>query len=53
MEVVWLKSLGKEIREISQLAKVSITTVYRYLTSYREGGIEKLKEVSSHTNWLR
>ncbi len=48
MEVIWLKSLGKEIPEISQIAHVSITTVYRYLASYREGGIEKLKEVSCY-----
>lgn len=46
MEVVWLKSLGKEMPEISQIAQVSITTAYRYLASYREGGLEKLKEVS-------
>lgn len=46
MEVVWLKSLGKEVPEISQIANVSITTVYRYLASYRAGGIEKLKELS-------
>ena len=46
MEVVWLKSLGKEIAEISQIANVSITTVYRYLASYRAGGLEKLKELS-------
>jgi transposase len=46
MEVVWLKSLGKAEPEISQIANVSLTTVYRYLASYREGGIEKLKEVT-------
>jgi transposase len=46
MEVVWLKSLGKEIAEISQIAQVSIPTVYRYLSSYRAGGIEKLKELN-------
>jgi transposase len=46
MEVVWLKSLGKEVPEISQIANVSITTVYRYLASYRAGGIEKLKELT-------
>jgi transposase len=45
MEVVWLKSLGKPEPEISQLAQVSLTTVYRYLASYRAGGIEQLKEV--------
>lgn len=43
MEVVWLKSLGKTVPEISQIATVSIPTVYRYLASYRAGGIEKLK----------
>jgi transposase len=46
MEVVWLKSLGKEAPEISQIAHVSITTVYRYLASYRAGGIEQLKELN-------
>ncbi len=45
MEVVWLKSLGKEVPEISQIAHVSITTAYRYLASYRAGGLEKLKEL--------
>ena len=29
MEVVWLKSLGKAEPEISQIANVSLTTVYR------------------------
>ena len=46
MEVVWLQSLGKAVPEISQIAQVSITTVYRYLASYREGGIEKLKAIT-------
>lgn len=46
MEVIWLKSLGKDVAEISEIANVSITTVYRYLASYREGGIEKLKELT-------
>jgi transposase len=46
MEVVWLKSLGKGVPEISQIAHVSIPTVYRYLASYRAGGIEKLKELN-------
>lgn len=46
MEVVWLKSLGKEASEISEIANVSIPTVYRYLADYRAGGIEKLKTVT-------
>jgi transposase len=46
MEVVWLKSLGKTVPEISQIAHVSIPTVYRYLASYRSGGLEKLKELT-------
>ena len=46
MEVIWLKSLGKEVPEISQIANVSIPTVYRYLASYRAGGIEKLKALN-------
>lgn len=43
MEVVWLKSQGKAPQEISQLASVSVATVYRYLAEYRTGGLEKLK----------
>jgi transposase len=46
MEVVWLKSLGKDVPEISEIANVSIPTVYRYLASYRAGGIEQLKELT-------
>lgn len=46
MEVVWLKSQGKTPREISQLASVAVSTVYRYLAEYRVGGLEKLKTVN-------
>lgn len=46
MEVLWLKSQGKTPQEISQLASVSMATVYRYLAQYRAGGIEKLKAVN-------
>ena len=45
MEVVWLKSQGKAPAEISQLARVSVATVYRYLGEYRAGGIEQVKTV--------
>ena len=48
MEVLWLKSQGKAPQEISQLASVSLSTVYRYLEQYRMGGIEKLKEIKLH-----
>ena len=46
MEVLWLKSQGKEAQEISQLASVSVSTVYRHLADYREGGLDKLKELN-------
>lgn len=48
MEVLWLKSQGKAPQEISQLASVSLSTVYRYLEQYRDGGIEKLKAINLH-----
>lgn len=43
MEVLWLKSQGLNVTEISRLADVSPATVYRYIGEYREGGIEQLK----------
>lgn len=37
MEVLWLKSQGKAAPEISQLANVSLSSVYRYLGQYQRG----------------
>lgn len=45
MEVLWLKSQGISHRQISQLAKVSSTTVTNYLEEYVKGGIEGLKTI--------
>lgn len=45
MEVLWLKSQGKVPQEISELASVSVATVYRYLGEYRTGGIAGLKVI--------
>jgi transposase len=46
MEVVWLKSQGQAPDEISQLASVSVATVYRYLAEFRTGGLEQLKQLN-------
>jgi len=43
MEVLWLKSQGLNVPEVSRLADVSPATVYRYIGEYREGGVEQLK----------
>ncbi len=48
MEVLWLKSQGKAPQEISQLASVSLSSVYRYLAQYRSGGIAQLKVLNLH-----
>jgi len=45
MEVLWLKSQGKAPQEISQLASVSVSTVYRYLSEYRTSGVAGLKVI--------
>lgn len=44
MEVLWLKSQGLSNPEVQQLAGVGLATVTRYMTLYREGGIERLKQ---------
>ncbi len=46
MEALWLKSLGYPPEEIMKIVKVSKTTLYSYLKEYREGGVEKLKELN-------
>lgn len=48
MEALYLKSQGLLPQDICRLCALSKTTFYRYLNEYREGGIEKLKEVSFH-----
>jgi transposase len=45
MEVVWLKSQGLKHQEIVRLAAVSPNTMRSYLQMYRDGGIERLKEL--------
>ena len=48
MEVLWLKSNGLPHNQIAQLARVCDNTVTEYLSLYREGGIEKLRELNFH-----
>lgn len=48
MEVLWLKSQGKGPQEITKLANVSLSSVYRYLGKYRSGGIDALKIINLH-----
>ena len=48
METLYLKSQGLSPQDVSRLCALSKTTYYRYLHEYREGGIEKLKEVPFH-----
>lgn len=46
MEVLWLKSQGMNVSEVSRLADVSPATAYRYIADYQEGGVEQLKELN-------
>jgi transposase len=46
MDVLWLKSNGLHHNLIAQLAGVCENTVTEYLRIYKEGGIEKLKELN-------
>jgi transposase len=48
MEALYLQSQGLAPEDIWHLCAISKTTFYRYLHAYREGGIEKLQEVSLH-----
>jgi transposase len=48
MEALYLKSQGLAPAAICRLGAISKPTFYRYLHAYREGGIEKLPEVSLH-----
>lgn len=45
MEVLWLKSQGVDNEKILQLASISRATLFRYYNDFREGGIEKLKQL--------
>ena len=47
MEVLWLISQGLVYAETARLAGVSAATVDRYVTRYRQGGLEALREL----NW--
>ena len=45
MEAVWLKSQGLAHQEICRLSGISGNTLRGYLAEFREGGVERLKEV--------
>lgn len=47
MEVLWLISQGLVYAATARLAGVSAATVDRYVTRYRQGGLEALREL----NW--
>ncbi len=46
MEVLWLKSNGLPHHQIAKLAGISDNTLCNYLNEYKEGGIERLKQVN-------
>ncbi len=48
MEVLWLKSQDVSNEKILQLASISRATLFRYYNDFREGGIEKLKQLDFH-----
>jgi transposase len=45
METVWLKSQGLPHQAICRLSGISGNTLRGYLLEFREGGVERLKEV--------
>jgi transposase len=45
LEVLWLKSQGLPHSEIRRLGQVSEATLVRYLKLYREGGLDKVREL--------
>ena len=45
MEVLWLISQGLVYPEAARLAGVSEATVDRYVATYRQGGLESLREL--------
>ncbi len=46
MEVLWLKFLQLPHHEIGEIARVSPNSVTKYLNMYKDGGLEKLREVN-------
>jgi len=46
MEVLWLISQGLVYAEAARLAGVSAATVDRYVATYRQGGLEALRQLS-------
>ena len=46
LEALWLKSQNLPHKDISVLAGISNTTLWRYFRDYQEGGIKKLKEIN-------
>lgn len=49
MSVLYLKSQDISHKEIKRLERISENTLLGYLREYREGGIERLKEVRFHS----
>lgn len=45
METVYLRSQGLRQEEILRICDISKATYYRYLNEYREGGVQRLKEL--------
>ncbi len=48
MEALYLKSQGFSHQEICRMVGITKPTLVRYLRAYREGGIDKLKEINFH-----
>lgn len=46
MEALWLKSQQLPHKDICRLARISKHTLCTYLQAYKEGGLNKLKEIS-------
>lgn len=46
MEVLWLKSQNLPHWQICELADISENTLRKYCRAYKEGGVEKLKEIN-------
>lgn len=49
MTVLYLKSQGLAHKEIKRLERISENTLLGYLREYKEGGIERLKEIRFHS----
>ncbi|KOR28161.1 transposase, partial [Achromatium sp. WMS3] len=48
MEALWLKSQGAQHKEICKFTGISEPTLCTYLKDYKQGGIQKLKEIKFH-----